>query len=188
MAGALDLGLLEAFSLIFPALLIWVAVFMSLGATKLLGDNKSMHAIVATVLAFLTIISKGVALVINFIAPWFVLMFIFALLILLIYTFMGISKETIGDYVSKDSPIKWFVFIIGTIIIISGIANVYGQQLLGDDVENTSIPKNMMSDRDVSSAEYQSNISSTFFHPKVLGLLFIFLLAIFTIALMTREI
>lgn len=190
MASALDLGLLESFSVLLPALLVWVATFMALEKTKILGDNKSMHAIVATVLAFLTIISKGVALVINFIAPWFVLVFIFALLLLLIYMFMGVAPGTIKDYVEKDSPIKWFVFIIGTVIIISGIANVYGQQLLGEEGGNATIPQNTISasERDAASGEYRSNITSTFFHKKVLGLLFIFMLAVFTIALLTRQI
>ena len=42
MATVLDIGLLEYFSIIFPAILIFLLVFALLQKIKILGDNKTI--------------------------------------------------------------------------------------------------------------------------------------------------
>ena len=77
MATFLEIGALRYFSIIFPALLVFVVVYALFEKLKILGENKSIHAIVAIVLAFMVLLIEDIANLINFISPWFVLMFIF---------------------------------------------------------------------------------------------------------------
>lgn len=190
MPLSLDLGLLEYFSIIFPAILIWVVVYMILEKTKLLGESRSLHAIIALVMAFLVIVSKNVAGIINFISPWFVLLFIFVLLLLMVYRFMGVSEQEITKFVSTDAPVIWLVFAIGIVIIIAGISHIYGQGLLTGTGAEGTVTETIIGEGEVGGTGTQSfarNISNTFFHPKIVGLIFVMLVAVFTIALLTRE-
>ena len=80
MANGLDLGVLNYFSVIFPALLIFVIVYALLEKTKMLGENRSLHAIAAISAAFLVMLSKDILEIINFGAPWFILVIVFLVL------------------------------------------------------------------------------------------------------------
>ena len=77
MATFLDTGLLSYFSVIFPALLVFVIVYALLEKTKLLGENKAIHAIAAIAIALMLMLSRNIMNVINYMAPWFVLLFVF---------------------------------------------------------------------------------------------------------------
>ncbi|MBD3249356.1 hypothetical protein GF336_04895 [Candidatus Woesearchaeota archaeon] len=195
MPPVLETGLLNYFSSVFPALLVFVLVFAILEKTKFLGqENKSINALVAIFLAFIAMMSQDIITIINFIAPWFVLVFIFALLLVFIYRFMGASEGDLTDFIKTDKPVQWFIFAIGMIIVIAGISHVYGQRLLpvttGDDVteETPSVITSAEGENvTTSTTSYSRNVASVFFHPKVIGLIFVFLVAVFAISLLTAS-
>jgi len=190
MASVLDLGLLGYFSVLFPALLVWVVVFAILQKIKILGEGKGIHAVVATVLAFVVVASDKIVTVIGFISPWFVLLFIFGFLLLVMYRLMGVPEETISKFISTDAPVIWFIFGISILIIVAGLANVYGQGLLtGEGSGNVSKTAYVtgVSGEGTATASFAQNLSRTFFHPKIIGLLLIFLIAVFTISLLARH-
>jgi len=186
MATFLETGLLNYFSIIFPALLVFVLIYAILEKTKILGENKVVHAIAAIVAAFLVMLSRDIVEIINFGAPWFVLVFVFLVLLLLIYRFMGASEENLAWVIRNDKPIQWTVFAIGAIIIIASISHIYGQRLLeqapGDNV-TISEAKNVTEE----GKSFRGELYNTIFNPKILGLLLIFLIATFTIALLTKQ-
>ena len=192
MVTFLELGVLNYFSIIFPALLVWVIVFAILEKTKILGESRSVHAIAATVAAFLVMLSEDITAIITFGAPWFVLVFVFLVLLLLIYRFMGASEADLAKVITTDRPIQWFIFAIGAIIIIASISHIYGQRLLAQaeeyaEGENITVAEAREKIAEGEGLTYRSELYKTFFNPKVLGLIFIFLVAVFTIALLTRE-
>src|SRR5210317_1637529 len=113
MATFLETGLLDTFSIIFPALLVLIVSYAILAKFKILGDNMTINSLVAVALAFLTIISKEVTALISFMAPWFVLAFIFLLLMLLFWKIMGASDESITNYLMNDKAINWVLFGVG---------------------------------------------------------------------------
>jgi hypothetical protein len=99
MATFLDIGLLQKFGLIFPFLFVLVVVWGVLSTTKFLGDKKFIHGIVALVLALLVLFSTTLREVINNMAPWFVLIFIFIVLLLLgLKTFGMTNSEIQADF------------------------------------------------------------------------------------------
>ena len=186
MATFLELGLLNYFAVIFPALLIFVVVFAIFEKYKLIGENKAIHAVIAISIAFIVMISQNIIGIINFIAPWFVLIFIFTILLLMVYKIVGASDEAITNFIHTDSAVKWFIFAIGIIIIVAGIAHVYGQQLVpvtGGNVTETANSAGELTE----TGKFSENVAATFFHPKVIGLIFVMLVAVFSISLLTQN-
>jgi hypothetical protein len=188
MATFLETGVLSYFSIIFPAILVFAIVYALLSKTKILGENRVLHATIAIFLAFMVMLSRDIAEIINFGAPWFVLVFVFMVLILLIYRFMGASEADLTNFIKTDRPIAWFIFAISIIIVISSISHIYGQRLLEQtDGENLTISEAQELAKEADGTTYRSELYKTFFSPKILGLIFIFLVATFTIAMLTRE-
>ena len=74
MVTFLETGLINYFAIIFPALLVFAVVFALLEKTKIVGENKGINAIIAIVLAFMVMLSANVAEIINYMAPWFVVL------------------------------------------------------------------------------------------------------------------
>ena len=134
-------------------------------------------------------ISKNIISIINVGAPWFVLVFVFLTLLLLIYRFMGASEANLTNVITKDKAVIWALLAIGLIIVIASISNIYGQKLLvkeqveviGEDgqvmIKNVTVQENV---------NYKSELHGTFFNTKIIGLMFIFLVAVFSISLLTR--
>ena len=186
MATFLEFGLLEYFSIIFPAILIFVIVFALLQKIKILGDNKTINALVAIALAFIVLLSQNILNIINFAAPWFVIFFIFMVLLLTVFKLMGASDENIAGVIRGDKVVQWTIIALSLIIIISAFSNVYGQKLLPYTLEEGNVT---VEEGEASTAteSFQQNVMAVFFHPKVLGLIFLLLVAVFTIALVTKE-
>jgi len=188
MATFLETGLLNYFSIIFPALLVFVLVFALLQKIKILGENKSINALVAVALGFIVLLSKNILAVINFAAPWFVIFFIFMVLLLVIFKLMGASDESISWVVRHDKVVQWSILAICLIIAASALANVYGQRLLPYTAEeNVTEAVEEGEITTTATTSFSTNVAAVFFHPKVLGLIFLLLVAVFTIALITKE-
>ena len=168
MATFLDtLGILDFFAPLFTAILVFTIVFALLSKTKLLGANKVIDSIVSIVLGLLVLLVPDVILLVNFMAPWFVLMFVFLVMLLMLYQLFGMREETIVHYMINDRAVNWALFAVGIIILAAAIFTVYGQRAL---------------ETGTSGEEFQSNLFSIIFNVKVLGLLLVFGIAIFTIA------
>lgn len=185
MAGALDIGLLEYFSIIFPALLIFVIVYALFSKLKLLGENKSLNAIAAIAIAFIVIMSRDITKIINVIAPWFVVLFIFIILLLIIYKMLGASDENLSNFITTHTMTQWMIFIIGIIIVIAGIASVYGQRL--SPLTTGESNGTAVSSTSTTGSTFGESVGKTLFHPKIIGTLFIFLVAAFAIGLLSME-
>ena len=175
MATFIDtLGILEYFAPLFAAVLVFAVVFALLLKTKVLGDNKVVSGIIAVMLGILVLIVPDLVDLINFVAPWFVLVFVFLVLLLMVYRTFGMSEQNVLEYVLHDKPINWAIFAVGVIIIFAGIFNVYGQQAL----EST---------QGGGDSDFQSNLIDIVFSPQMLGLLLVFAIAIFTVAFLGGE-
>ncbi len=185
MATILDLGLLGYFNIVFSFIFVWALVFALLQKTKVLGEKAGLNVLIAVAVAFLVALSDSVVQVINFMIPWFTIAIIFFVLLILIFMVFGIKESAISDYVKNDRSIGWV--IIGVVLIIAGasFANVFGQQLTEASFQQgTSI--NASDGTGVAGTDFQQNIYATLFHPKVLGMIVLFAVAIFAIALLSQ--
>ncbi len=188
MVTFLDIGLLNYFSIIFPALLVFSIVFALLTTTKILGGNKLIDALVAVALGFMVLLSEDIVAIINYMAPWFVLIFVFVVLLVLVYRTLGATEQDIGDFIRTDRPIKWAIFSIGIIIFLAAVGNVVGEKIgpyLGDQVDTNVTTVDIQTG--VATGSWSQNVGATFFHPKILGFVLIMVIAVFTIALLGME-
>ncbi len=186
MAAFLEIGLLEYFSIIFPAILIFVLVFALLQKIKILGDNKTINALVAVALAFIVLLSKNILSIINFAAPWFVIFIVFMVLLLTVFKLMGASDENIAGVIRTDKVVQWTIIAISLIIVVSAFANVYGQKLLPFTTKEVNVTETGET-ISVATPSFKTNVAAVFFHPKMLGAIFLLLVAVFTIGLITKE-
>ena len=182
-----DVGLLENFVIIFPFLLVWVIVFGVLSSTKTFGDNKGIHAIIGLTLAFLFVLSKDAVAAVNFASSWFVLLFLFIIFTIMAFKAFGASDSDVMSVI-KHPEFRYIgtwigIFAVG--IMIASLSNVHGQRLLEEGNEEGITVQ--AGEGSVASGEFQENVWNTIFHPKVLGLIVMLLIASFTIRYMASS-
>lgn len=177
MVTFLDIGLFQYFNVIFSVLLIFAILFAILHKTKILGENTTINAIVAIAIALMCLLSQNLIDLINFIAPWFVLVFVFVILLLLIYQTFGATEKDILSALKGEKTIQWAIFGVAFLILIAGFAHVWGEKLVQQISEGEI----------TAEGTYEKNIYDTLFNPKIIGLIFIFLIAIFAVAFLSGE-
>jgi hypothetical protein len=146
---------------------VWLIIYAVLGSTKVLGDNKGIHIIIGLVIAIFVIISPVASGAIAAVSPWFAMVFVLLILILVGLKTFGVSQADISSF-----PQLKVLFISALILIfVIGVASYVR--------ENADIPEG-------EDIDY-SRTPSVIFHPKVLGVIFILLIAVFTIVLMAGK-
>ncbi len=179
MATFLDVGLIQNFSIIFPFLLVLVVVFGIASYTKLFGENKTIHGLIALILAISLMFSPTVRSAINLMAPWFVLLFIFMVFMILAFKVFGSSNEDVMSVLKNPeySYIIWWTAALAITIGVGSLSHVtFGQ---GQTPEATGTVG------DIGERESKGIGTSAFFqiitHPKVLGIALLLLIGSFTI-------
>lgn len=186
----LDVGFLGYFSPIFVFVLIFAMVYGALQFTKLLGDNKILHAGIAMVIAVIFLFSASAITVVTFIAPWFTLLFIFIIFILIAYKLFGATDDQIRTVITKMSAVQYTIFALGIIILLLGLGAGFGQELLGFSAgfSETRDAAVEAAEGGTATESYQQNLIATLFHPKILGMILILVIAAFTIRALTPKI
>jgi len=210
MATLLDLGALEQFSGIFPFLLVLVLVYAILARTDFFKDKQGWAAMIATLCAIMTLFSKIAMKTISLMAPWFVLFIIFATLMILAYMALGIDQKAVTAFVSDDKfGVGTWVMAIMLIIGLGSFFSVLNEETGGleqladgyvsaygttDHKEYTSGGARDVSYRydsqgiRVSVVEKEYDFFQTLFHPKVLGLVLVLLIAMFTVKFLGEQV
>lgn len=179
MATPLDLGLLGAFGSIWPFLFVTTIVFAFLTKVELFGKEKGavFSALIAVIMGVFTLFSPITLKTINVMAPWFVLVFVFAIFILMTYMAFGVKEATILNVLTEGeyrSTFGWWVLAITLIIGIGSLSAVIseekGFQQLGEDGLPIEEP-----------VSEQAGFFDILTHPKVLGFALLMLIAVFTI-------
>jgi hypothetical protein len=191
MATFLDIGLIQHFSVIFPLLLVFVIIFALLERSKIFGENKGLHSLIALCVAIMMLFTPGVVDVVSTMAPWFVLMLLAIIFFLVILLALGTKLESIIDYASEDwGVVHWFLLVIGLIVLIGALGNVYGEALLPYSEERTGEPVNFTEEGTVEgvstdTGDFNSNVGRVIFHPKTVGMFFLFMIAALAIRLLS---
>lgn len=179
MVTPLDLGLLGHVGIIFPFLFIMVLTYAILSMTKVFGDNKGIYAFIAFALAVMTLFSPIAVKAINRMAPWFVLLFIFAIFFVLAFMIFGVEMKTITDIVKRDTTAFYWIMALCVIIGIGSVTSVVSEEkgfraLSEIESGNATAAPAPEPNEDVGFFQ-------TIFHPKVLGMALLLLIAMFTV-------
>lgn len=176
MATLLDIGLIQGFSSIFPFLFVLVVLWAVLLRVKLFSENKAFAAMVAFLFAIASMFSPIVVKTINLMAPWFVLLFVAIIFIMMVYQAFGIKEESmlglfVGDKSTYGAEFFWTMMAIIGIILLGSLFTVLSEEGIEFRAgENLSV-------QDMTPLQYGL---ATLTHPKVLGFIVVMLIAVFT--------
>lgn len=178
MATLLDIGLLEYFVPFFVFLLVFVIVFALLEKALFFGKNTSFNLLIALSLAFLFIIVPEITQVVRLITPWFVILLVFLVFLVLMFLFMGVKAERIAEVFGGNEVVFWAIFILSLLIFGYALTQVYGEQI-------QSITAGESED---GAGNLMQNIGSILFTPKVLGMIFLMVMAGFTVRFVSASV
>ena len=180
MVTFLDTSVLKAFDVVYAFLFVWALLFAVLQKSKFVGTSAGINAILATAVAFIVILSRRIVEMINFMIPWFTIVIIMVVLLLLIFQIFGFKEADMLKAV-KDRAIYWSLIGIALVIMFAAFSNVFGQSILeaGQQARGEI--------NDTGTPGFQQSLFVTLFNPKVLGLIILFAIAVMAVALLSNE-
>jgi hypothetical protein len=183
----LDVSFLGYFSPIFIFVLVFTMAYGVFQFTKMFGDNKVLHALISFFIAVVFLFSTAATTVIMVIAPWFTVLFIFIIFILMAYKMFGATDSQIKDVISKASAVQYTILALAIIILLFGLGAGFGQDLLEGASSFSDVRDAATEAGEDSTAtnSFQQNLISTLFNTKILGMVLILVIAAFTIRAMT---
>ncbi|MBN1157207.1 hypothetical protein JXA85_06295 [Candidatus Woesearchaeota archaeon] len=190
MASPLDVSLLKPFSIIFSMLLVYAIVYGLLSYSKLFGEKNSLHAIIALAAAVMVLVSPSLGAVIRIMTPWFAVLFIFLVMMLVFYRIMGAPENYFFDALKKNKEISTWIMIISFTVLASTLGYVYF-----GGTSDTSTQTVVHAEGGNVSLEVQGDVSgrgtgtvmATIFHPKVLGMIVLLLVGVFSVTLLASS-
>jgi len=187
MATILDIGALQHFSGVFPFLLVLVLVYAILTRIEFFKEKHGIAAIIAVILALLTATSRIATKTINIMSPWLVLFLIFGIILLIVFMAFGVKEDTITKIITgKEWGSTFFIWIL-TIILIITIGSLIS--VINEEKSFVSLREgeNTTTIAEKGGLVGESGFWKTIFHPKVLGMAVVLLVAYFTISKLSKE-
>ena len=185
MATFLDLGLFSLFEVIWPFLFVTVVSFAFFTKAKFPTENAAIHALLALLFGFVILYSRIALKTVNLMAPWFVIVFIFATFVILTYMSFGITGDQIKNII-WDSPdyAPTFGFWVLAIVLIIGIGSL-------STVISEEKGFKKLGEKGEVAVQEPSEESAGFFailtNPKVLGFALLMLIGMFTISKLVQK-
>jgi hypothetical protein len=186
----ISLDLLEHFSPVILFLLVFALVYGILQWAKILGESRPLHSIIAFLSSFfIAVFSEPARTMIRFIIPWFMVLAIFIVLSIMLYKVFGATDSDVRSVIKNRPDVQWTLFIIIIIIVLGALSQAYGQSQLGiTNSTDTRIDVGNPDTKDTASGSFNQNLGATFYHPKVLGTIFLFLVGAVTVAFLSRPV
>ena len=113
--------------------------------------------------------------------------FIFFIFVIMVYKIFGATDENIKNVVTHYSALHWTIAIIAIIVALGALSTVFGQKALtspGTGVYNESAAA---IEGGTATGDYNQNLWTTLFHPKIAGTIFVLLVATMALALLTGK-
>lgn len=184
MASLLDISLIGYFSDIFVILFVFTLVYAVLMFRKPLGPNKGLNALIAfgaaMIMGFSSLSGFNALAVVRDSVPW-------AILLTIILTMVVLASESFATplpaTLTKNLPV--YILVIMVIVLVINVSLQLGQDVGPYLDGNISDPDNVVAngDGDVASGSFAQNFGATIFHPKVLALMLLLIIALFSVLL-----
>lgn len=163
MATFLDVTGLQHFSSIFVFLFVWIVVYAILAWTKVLGQNNLVTVLVGLLMGIFVLISPLATTVVANTAPFLAVIFVLIML-------MSIASKMLGGHGDAVPGLKGVMMVFIVFVIIIGV----GVQIRSQIDSSTADTKDL------------SKTVNILFNPTFMGVVLIFAIAIFTIALLAQ--
>jgi asparagine N-glycosylation enzyme membrane subunit Stt3 len=187
-------GVLGQFTFIFIFLLVFAIVFGILSyANPLKDEKKGIYAIIAFVLAIMISISSSAVVFIRTMTTWFFVLALFVFLIIFVFGLFGLKESNWQKLVTDPNVYTW-VIILAIVIVLFSLGAAFGQRLLekggsgtgGTDNGTGTDGTGTATGGGIQKGSFADNVLMTFMNPKILGLLVVFLIGVFTIIFLTK--
>jgi hypothetical protein len=194
MATFLDVGIMQHFSAVFVVLLIFIIIFGLLETVKAFGDKKGIHAIIALVIALLFIVSKLATEMIKTMVPWFIVIVIFVFFFMFMLRMWGLGDSDLKSLIGDPNVYPWIIIMM-VVVLLTSLSTVFGQSLLEKGSGGTTTGTNYSAGGSVSvisdttstaTPSFTTNMLNTVRNPKVLGMIFVFLVGAFSLLFLTK--
>ncbi|MDD4877674.1 MAG: hypothetical protein PHO02_01405 [Candidatus Nanoarchaeia archaeon] len=166
MASILDIGILDYFVPVFVFLFVFAILFALLEKFAFFGKNRGLNALIAFAIGFLFILTPDLLGIVKIITPWFTVLFVFLVLVMLLFMFAGVKEDSISAAISEKGTV-WVIVVICIVILVYALTQVYGEQIQtiygGEDIEGDS--------------SVTGQVGKIVFHPRVLGMFLLLLIA-----------
>ena len=166
MASPLDFGFLS----ILTPVLVWALVFLLFYAVlakfDVFGSDKNLHLLIAAIAALLLVFIADLQDLLSLFIPYFILFFILIIFILIGVMLFGVSQGDITSYAKKNAAVIVGVIIILVVIFAGSVAEIF-PEFIGAPAAGADDPT--------------SDVRRIVFHPRVLGVVFIFLVLYFIV-------
>lgn len=166
MASILDIGILDYFVPVFVFLFVFAILFALLEKFAFFGKNRGLNALIAFAIGFLFILTPDLFGIIKIITPWFTVLFVFLILVMLLFMFAGVKESTIGEAISEKGVV-WIIIVICIIILVYALTQVYGEQ-----IQTIYGGTNATDDASVTG-----QVGKIVFHPRILGMFLLLVIA-----------
>jgi len=167
MASFLDIGILDYFAPAFVFLLVFAVLFALLEKTKVFGDKTGINSLVAFSISLLFLLTPDLVGIVKVITPWFTILFIFILMIVLLFLFVGVKESAVAEAFSERGMV-WIILMIAFIIFFYALTQVYGAQIQtiygGSTVEG-------------EPGSVSQQVGKILFHPRILGMVILLIIA-----------
>lgn len=189
MAAILDVAFLNQFSSIFVVLFVMVTVYAVLMFKGIFGGNKGIAALAAFSIGFIFLLAPNVVEIFKLAVPWFLLGLFFIVFVIILLGSLGIDSGVWGIMASnKQQNVVTIIIIYFVFVILFSAGHVMGQDVgpyleNGGNVDDNSISRATSlarGDGSVSSGSFQENLGATIFHPKILGVILIIVVSVFS--------
>jgi len=186
MVSLLDIGALQHFQGLFPFLLVLVLSYAIFSKT-IFKDKPGVAALLSFILAILTITSGIAQKTINLMAPWFVLFLIFGILLIIAFMSFGVGEDSIKEVITGSKYGRQFFWWVLGIMIIIGFGSLFA--VVNEEIDITKLHSGGLGNTTtVEGAEQAADADfwGAIFHPKILGMVVVMLVAYFTISQLTE--
>ena len=179
MATLLDTSLLGYLLPVFTFLFIMMVVFAVMDKFKLVGDNKGIHWAVAFCISFIFLFSSDAVKFVTLLTPWFILLVVFGMFLVSFFIFIGVKEDSIA-FAVKDPKVVWGVIGISMLVFFIALGNVFGDVFSGQATPGEGGPGAIQGGTPVSEG------LKAIVHPRVLGALFLLIIAALSIRLISE--
>ncbi len=172
MATFLDVTGLAAFSKIFVFVLVLLVLYAVFASNQAFGGAKWIAWLIALVVAIFVILSDLATGLIQHISPWFAVLFVFVIFIATASKIFGATEGDFAEY-------KWVLIVLVVLVFVVGALTYVRQQ--------STLPGDVDEDGNVIKESNYAATANFIFHPKVMGIIFVLLVAVFTVALLAGK-
>jgi len=192
--ATLDISILNSVSTVIVFMLVFVGTWGMLSLIDPFKDKaRSFYGIIAFLAAILVVLSTKTVNVILMATPWLMLLGMIAFFFLFFARLFGGNDIQIP--IGEPRVYGWVIFFVA-IVLLFAIGNSFGQDLLSAQapgvapttepvvLENGTVIEGPGAYSAVASNDFGRNLTLTLFHPKILGILFLFILGTLAILLL----